>query len=206
VAQGAVGQYVFEFTGGRPCLDFSNTLSGGRAHPIERLTTYEDLVAWARQASVLSEGDARRLLRKAEQHPKHGAKALAEAIALREALYRIFSSAADDSGPLGADLETLNTALARALDHLRVARNGKGFTWEWDPGDALDRMLWPVVRSAADLLVSDDVRRVRRCGGENCDWLFLDTSRNHSRRWCSMRDCGNRAKARRYYARQKSAG
>jgi predicted RNA-binding Zn ribbon-like protein len=206
VAQGAAAQYVFQFTGGRLCLDFANTLSEGRAHPIERLTAYEDLIAWARQASVLNDGDARRLLRKAHQHPKHATKALAEAIALRESLYRIFSSAVDGSAPLGTDLETLNTALSRALDHLRVAPRAKGFTWEWDAGDALDRMLWPVVRSAADLLVSDDVRRVRRCGGENCDWLFLDTSRNHSRRWCSMRDCGNRAKARRFYARKKAGG
>jgi predicted RNA-binding Zn ribbon-like protein len=195
---------MFEFAGGRPCLDFANTFSGGRARPIERLTTYEDVITWAREAKVLCAGDGRRLLRKADQHPKHAVKALAEAIALREALYRIFSSAVDGSTPPGTDLETLNTVLSRALEHLRVAPSTQGFTWEWDAGDALDRMLWPVVRSAADLLVSDDVHRVRRCGGDNCDWLFLDTSRNHSRRWCSMRVCGNRAKARRYYARKQA--
>ncbi len=207
MAQAATGEYLFEFTGGRLCLDFANTLSGGRARPTERLTSYRELVAWGRQAGVLSDGDARHLARAAAQHPRDAARTLADAIALRETLYRIFAAGIEESPAAEADLGTLNAALSRALDHLRVTPRSRGFEWAWAAEeDALDRMLWPVVRSAADVLVSEEVGEVRRCGGDNCDWLFLDTSRNHSRRWCDMRGCGNRAKARRYYARRKAAG
>jgi predicted RNA-binding Zn ribbon-like protein len=87
---------------------------------------------------------------------------------------------------------------------VRVIRNESGFTWGWDKqSDALDRMLWPVARSAADLLTSDHLNRVHQCGGKDCTWLFVDTSRNHSRQWCDMGDCGNRAKARRFYQRTR---
>jgi predicted RNA-binding Zn ribbon-like protein len=86
-----------------------------------------------------------------------------------------------------------------------VPRAG-GFEWKWaGDEDALDRMVWPVARSAADVLVSDEGSRVRRCAGESCHWFFLDSGRNRSRRWCDMRDCGNRAKARRLNARKKAS-
>jgi predicted RNA-binding Zn ribbon-like protein len=55
-----------------------------------------------------------------------------------------------------------------------------------------------VARSAAELLQSEELGRVRRCDGEDCRWLFLDTSRSRNRRWCDMADCGNTAKVRRY--------
>ena len=196
---------VFEFTGGRLCLDFTNTLGDSRARPIERLKSYQDLVAWGEQAGVLTEGEARLLPRIAERHPWAASRTVKEAVALREAIYRIISSVIDGSPAAQSDFATLNGALSRALDRLQVTTGSRGFGWSWaDSGEALDRMLWPVVRSAADLLVSEDAKRVRRCSGQNCDWLFLDTSRNHSRRWCDMRGCGNREKARRHYARKKA--
>jgi predicted RNA-binding Zn ribbon-like protein len=198
--------YVFKFAGGRACLDFTNTLSRRHADPTERLLAYRDLAAWGRQADMLNDDEARRLTRIAAHHPQDAARTLSEAVALREALYRIFSAVIDGSASAEADVVILNGALSRALDHLRVVSRPRGFTWAWEAGDHLDRMLWPVLRSAADLLVSDDVHRVRRCAGETCAWLFLDASRNHSRRWCDMRHCGNRAKARRYYARKKASG
>ena len=199
-------EHIFEFKGGRLCLDFANTVGGRRAHPTEFLNRYADLVAWGRQAGVLSDGEARRLMRLAAQRPADAARTLADAIALREALYRVFSSAA--GGPaVAADLEILNSALRRAMSHLRIVPGAREFAWTWDAEEgALDRVLWSVVRSAADLLASDEVLRVARCAAQDCDWLFLDTSRNRSRRWCDMRDCGNRAKARRHYARKKASG
>lgn len=206
MSQAAEDAYVFKFTGGRLCLDFANTRSGRRADPTERLLTYRDLGAWGRQADVLNDEEGRRLTRIAAEHPREAARTLSEAVTLREALYGIFSSVIDGSTAGEADLAIFNAALSRALDHLRVVARPRGFTWTWAAGDRLDRMLWPVLRSAADLLVSDGVHKVRRCAAESCDWLFLDASRNHSRRWCDMRDCGNRAKARRYYARKKAGG
>jgi predicted RNA-binding Zn ribbon-like protein len=93
------------------------------------------------------------------------------------------------------------------LTHLRVTPAKTGFTWTWhnEPG-ALDVMLWPVVQSAGELLTSAQIVQVRECAGDTCSWLFLDTSKNHSRRWCDMKDCGNRAKAKRHYARSRATG
>lgn len=198
---------TFEFTGGRLCLDFTNTLDGSRARPTERLLSYRDLVAWGRQAGVLTDQEARHLGQAALRRPAAAARALADAVALRETIYRILSAGLGGRSPDKADLTALNAALTQALSRLRVSPRGGGYVWEWENlEDALDRVAWPVVRSAADVLVSGDASRVRRCAGTNCDWLFFDTSRNHSRRWCDMRGCGNRAKARRYYARKRARG
>jgi len=206
MARALAHEYVFDFTGGNLCLDFTNTLDGTRTSPTERLKTYPDLVAWGRQADILSDGEARQLAQLAAGHPRDAARVLTKAVAIRELLYRIFSSVIDGSPTRPEDLATLNAALSPTLDRLRIGARARGFGWAWAPaGDALDRMLWPVLRSAGDLLVSGELRGVRRCAGETCNWLFLDTSRNHSRRWCDMRSCGNRAKARRHYARKKAA-
>ena len=93
--------------------------------------------------------------------------------------------------------------LHEALSRLEICPSEDMFEWTWvlDAND-LDRVLWPIVRSAADLLTSGDLRKVRQCARESCDWLFVDASKNHSRRWCSMNMCGSRVKARRYYQRK----
>ena len=205
VADGKTGQRVFDFSGGELCLDFANTHGGSRVRPKERLTSYQDLLAWGSQAGILNDEDVRYLGRIAAEHPRKAEAALGDAVALREALFRIIAAVIARTPPAEGDLATLNAALPRALHHLRVAPRAAGCEWEWAGEEgALDRMLWPIARSAADLLVSSEVQRVRRCAGENCDWLFLDTTRNRSRRWCDMRTCGNRAKARRSYARKKA--
>lgn len=176
----------------------------------------------AQKAGILSESDAEKLLAKASAHPTLGAEALARIIALREAVYRIFSGVAHDTAPDPADLRLLNAELMEANLHLRlVAADGaKGvelvaeapprpghqqqFAWRWTGFDEeLTGLLWPVARGAALLLMSPQLARVRECAGDPCGWLFLDLSKNASRRWCDMADCGNRAKARRYRARQK---
>jgi predicted RNA-binding Zn ribbon-like protein len=198
----------FDLTGGRVCLDFTNTLVGSREHPKENLESYDDLVAWSRQSGVLTDGEARRLVREARQRPGDAAATLFQALTLRETIFRTFARVAEGRSPDADDIAALNAALAHALPHLRIETSGDAFSWTWhaEAGD-LDRMLWTVARSAADLLVSQDERgRVRRCAGTDCDWLFMDTSRNSSRRWCDMRSCGNRAKAHRYYERQKRTG
>jgi predicted RNA-binding Zn ribbon-like protein len=129
------------------------------------------------------------------------------AIALREAIYHIFSDTADGEEPNPHDVQTLNRELATAWDHLRLAPTGGGFAWEWvAEGNELDRVLWLVARSAAELLTSGPLDRVRECANDPCGWLFVDLSRNRSRRWCDMQDCGNKVKARRHYARTKLNG
>ena len=129
------------------------------------------------------------------------------AVELREAIYRIFATIAEDARPDVNDLELLNAALGPALSNARIVEGPDGFTWDW-AGDAamLDRMLWPVARSAAELLSSAQLDRARQCADEKCGWLFLDMSRNRSRRWCSMEYCGNRNKARTYYRKTARSG
>jgi predicted RNA-binding Zn ribbon-like protein len=198
--------------GGELCLDFANTIDyRGTDLARELLVSYSDLVLWSQHVELLNEGQVESLLAQAQQRPLQAKEVMQRAIALRETICRLFAAIAEGRSPDAGDLDALNRALSSALSRLRVVpsakgcRSGAGFAWEWAAGDArLEQMLWPIVRSAADLLTSDELPLVKQCAG--CDWLFVDRSRNHSRRWCDMRYCGNRAKARRYYARQSSAG
>jgi predicted RNA-binding Zn ribbon-like protein len=190
----------------RLCLDFANTVDWRTsAQPQELLTSYADLVAWGQRAGIVPEGRARRLLEESVRGPTQAAATLERAIVLREAIYRIFAAMAAERAPESADIATLNRALAETMSRLQLAWAADGFAWRWSGDeDALDQLLWPVARSAAELLTSDEVGRVGVCAGEGCGWLFFDTSKNRSRRWCSMQDCGNRAKARRHYRRHRA--
>lgn len=189
--------------GGRLCLDFVNTVDTHDTLIDDRLASYADLVWWALRIELLDEAAAAPLFAAADAEPARAAEVFAYAWKLREALYRLFAAARADTEADAADVAVLNDALARTLGHLRVVPGEEGFAWAWADGGDLERLLWPVVRDAAELLVSGELRRVGKCCGDNCDWLYLDTSRNRSRRWCDMQVCGNRAKVRRHYHRAK---
>ena len=197
--------------GGRPCLDFVNTVGSRMSQTgesFEWLTSYEGLLAWCRHAGVLSADAVATLLEQAESRPDDAAAVLARAQELREALFRIFVAVAGERNPAPADLAILNAVLAATLCRRQLVPTAEGFAWTWaDSPGALDCMLGPLAESAAAVLTSADVARVRQCGDDECAWMFVDTSRNHSRRWCDMEDCGNRAKARRHFhrVRQSSA-
>lgn len=194
----------FDLSGGALCLDFVNTMADRPCCLKEYLTGYGDLLTFSRQAGVLDEVTSRRLGRRAARRPAAAAAVLRRAVTLREGIYRIFAAIAGGGRPDPADLEALNRALARSLRHLRVTAAGSGYTWNWSgEPDALDRMLWPITRSAGDLLTSQESSQVRECGQTKCSWLFVDRSRTRKRRWCDMATCGNRAKARRHYQRKK---
>lgn len=191
--------------GGRLCLDFANTVSA-RIEPLcrEYLTTYGELVGWSQHAGILTDDEAEILLSGAVRRPDLASAVLERAIDLRETLYQVFEAIADQREPRKAALGALNAALHGALSRLEVHPSAGEYEWAWLRGeDELDWMLWPIVRSAADLLTSTDIGRVRQCAREGCDWLFVDSSKNQSRRWCSMDLCGSRVKARRYYRRRK---
>jgi len=185
-------------------LDFTNT-AGTHSNPADNhLNSYADLVSWSHYVGLLNEADARHLLDLAARNPGEAAAAHQKAIAVREAIYNILSDHAAGQTPDAANLDTFNAALAEALPHLAIVPAKRGFSWTWADGeDHLERMLWLVIWSAAELMMSGDLKDVRECAADDCDWLFLDTSRNHSRRWCSMETCGNRAKARRHYHRAR---
>jgi predicted RNA-binding Zn ribbon-like protein len=193
--------------GGRPCLDFVNTLDWrGTDHPLEFLRTYHDLVVWSRHVGTISDQQATRLSQKAQIEISGAAAVLQDAIALREAIYRIFSSSAAGLPVAEQDLMIFNRRLGAAMQSSQIIQQQQELilTANGDP-EKLDWILNPLVRSAADLLVSAERQRVKKCGDPACGWLFLDVSRNRSRRWCDMRDCGNRAKAGRFYKKKKGA-
>jgi predicted RNA-binding Zn ribbon-like protein len=200
-----ISDQVFDLSGNHLSLDFINTLDDrSTEHPQELLTSYEVLLAWSRQAHILTDDEAQQLAEEAKRQPREAERVLRRAIEVREALFGLFSSIAHGAEPDQVGLASFNAALATTLGHARIVSIADHFMWDWDDKrGTLDWMLWPIVRAAADLLTSDERSAVRVCESDTCNWVFLDTSKNRSRRWCNMRTCGNRAKARRHYERKK---
>jgi predicted RNA-binding Zn ribbon-like protein len=196
----------FEYTGGNLALDFANTVNNRvNERREELLTGYGRLVQWAEGANVLTAKTGDRLRRLASESPGQAQFALRHAIQLREAIHAIFSAVVERRGIPSTALAQLNTSVQHAAEHAYITHANRHFTWEWiQPDSRLDSMLWPVARAASELLTSDDLTYVRHCASGTCKWLFLDKTKNHRRRWCEMKTCGNRDKARRYYQRQKA--
>ena len=197
---------VWSFQSGHLALDFANTVDWHASdHPEELLNSYIDLVKWAGDFSVLSLEEARDLIAEADRHPEAASKALKHAVMLRDSVYNIFSAIAHGGQPEGADLSRLRETWGRAVGAAQLVPYGERFAWTWSGGrTALEQMLWPVARAAVDLLLLGRLSQVGQCADDRgCGMLFIDTSRNHSRQWCSMDTCGNRAKAQRYYQRKK---
>jgi predicted RNA-binding Zn ribbon-like protein len=198
---GEVDMSEFDDSGGALCLDFANTWGDRSNSAKDLLTGYGDLLRWALGSGVLSDADRKVLETTARSSDETATTVFEEAISIRETIYRIYAAVAGDASPAAADLEDLNEVL-ESVPQQRLCCGGACCEWRW-PGDGADlrRIVWPVVRSAADLLTSPDVARIRQCQAPDCSWLFLDRSRGGRRRWCDMSVCGNRAKARRYYER-----
>lgn len=197
---------MFQLVGGDLSLDFTNTV-GGKRGVIERehLKTYADFLSWSQQAGIVQEAQAKALANRAVEQPAEACSVLERAVGLREAIYRIFAAVVEERTPAEADLARLNSELAGALGRLGVRRKADGFAWRWGEEEPrLEHPLGPVARAAAELLTKPEaLAHVHRCEGDTCGWLFIDSSKNHSRRWCDMRDCGNRAKVRRHRLKHK---
>jgi predicted RNA-binding Zn ribbon-like protein len=194
--------------GDRLCLDFANSIEDPATdHAYDFLRTYPDLVAWGQHAGFLSVRQSEALRRAASQRPDDAAITLARALDLRAAIDRLFHTIARGEAPFAADLETVQQSYLDALKHADLTEEEDRFVWTWsDPPNALDAILWPVARSAIELLTQGELRRVKECPlPEGCSWLFYDQSKNASRRWCSMEGCGTLVKMRRYHARRRSA-
>jgi predicted RNA-binding Zn ribbon-like protein len=202
-----LSEYEFDLTGGNLSLNLANTVSR-RDDPERRkehLENYADVVAFALQSGILTPKQARELRSYAKQHEGEARQSFRKLIALREALFRAFSAIAQEKLAGPADLGLLSNCAVEALQHRSLERANGGYRWEWrSEGSPLDRILWAAAQSAADLLTSEQLKIVRYCAAPDCEWLFLDHSRNRSRRWCDMTSCGNREKARRHYQRAQS--
>ena len=194
-----------KLVGGALCLDFANTVDWRTTEPpTDWLHDYEDVIRWCRYAGVLAGGQAKRLHERAASNPDDACAAFDQAVALREAIYRVFAAQSAGRPILARDLGLLNHVLTDAMAHLKLALTEGNLVWAWHNVEGLlEWPSWLIARSTADLLASERRSRVRECAGPGCGWLFLDMSRNRSRRWCDMADCGNRAKARRNYARKR---
>jgi predicted RNA-binding Zn ribbon-like protein len=200
---------AFELNAGRLCLDFTNTVqTRPLSEKVDLINSYADLLSWAHQATILTPGEADGLAETARQQPRAAADALAQALSLREALYGIFSARAAGLPAPTPDLHTVNKAIGKAMTRAGLSPSASGgFEWGWPEAPiGVDRVGWWVARSAAELLTSADLAGVRECAGYDCGRLFVDGTKNRSRRWCAMASCGNRAKGRRHYERRRTAG
>jgi predicted RNA-binding Zn ribbon-like protein len=203
-------KHQFELDGGTVALDFVNTVSGMRGTaPKEWLLEFADLVYWAEQVRLLDRRAAARLYKEAEAHPAAAAGQLRQALALREAFHDLVHAAIDGKVPPAAALAAVNGWIAEALASRRLHPvSGGRFEPRFDDDGALLGFLRPVALDAAELLEKElGTGRVRLCGEAEvgrCSWLFLDETRNASRRFCSMAECGNRAKQRRFQERRRS--
>jgi predicted RNA-binding Zn ribbon-like protein len=195
----------FRFVGGDPALDLVNTVDWTPAGLVdELLTDHASLTRWAEGAGVASLRAAQRLRALGRAHPRQAAAALDLARQLRSALQRVFVEVAAGAPSAGA-LAAFDGFLSAVYPRLTLEpaspterRLGKAAAWAWrGDGDELDAFLWPVVRSAAELIASTEAAQIRVCGGTSCGWMYVDRSRNGLRRWCLMETCGTREKSRR---------
>jgi predicted RNA-binding Zn ribbon-like protein len=187
------------------CLDFANTVRWHASdRPEEKLHTYPDLVTWAREQGLVKANEARALVEMAHQHPREAAESLQRVLSLREAIYRVFTAQAHGQHPARTDLDQINAAASEYLAKSQVFATPDGFQWGWMADEpTLNQMLGPIALAAANLLTSKELLpRVGQCADDRgCGWLFLDRSKNRSRQWCDINDCGNRAKQKRHYER-----
>jgi predicted RNA-binding Zn ribbon-like protein len=191
--------------GGNVALDLLNTQNGAAGAPPEDdvLSDYRDLLAWASHVGLLTAAEERRLRRRARERPADADAVFRRALETRAYLHGLFDAVARDKPPAAADLERLQRDEADALSHGRLAPADGQYDWSWADDQGLDRPLWPVIHAALTLVTDGPLDRVKGCG--SCRFLFVDESKNRSRRWCSMDDCGAEDKMRKYVARRAAA-
>jgi predicted RNA-binding Zn ribbon-like protein len=204
----SAAELPFKYVGGDPAIDLVNTVDWtSRGPEQDRLASYDRLVEWAQGAAIVSPRAAAALRSRARTHPRAAALAYKAALRTRDVLWALFGALTRNEStnqPLG----DFNALLEKALLHLRVTpvrekrRTGSSLELGWDDrGESLESLLWPVLWSAASLVVSDESGQIRICGSLDCGWMYVDRSRNGLRRWCQMETCGTREKTRRRYQR-----
>ncbi|MCG8306531.1 MAG: CGNR zinc finger domain-containing protein [Cytophagales bacterium] len=189
--------------GGCICFDFTNTVHSRKEEMMEDyLHTYTDLLQWCRRTGSLPEERIERLQSTADEQPAKAEGVLKQAKKIREVLYGVFSALAARKQPQASMMEQYNKAMRQSLIHLRFyyEHEEKKLDWQQEVVQ-LEEPLWRILKSAFDIWVQEDLKRIKEC--ESCGWMFLDTSKNNRRRWCNMQSCGSIDKALRYYYRKK---
>jgi predicted RNA-binding Zn ribbon-like protein len=195
---------IFQLTGGHPALDLVNTLDWRfrEAGSEELLSSYDDLVDFAAQSQILTAKQAKQLKRAPHAFEAH--RTLEQARDLREALADLIYSGLDGRDSSSASMRTIEKFFQQARAQTRLVRDGSRLKWDWAGAESKAEFpLWALSRVASRLLLSENMEKVRACADPECRWLFLDTSKNHTRRWCDMKICGNRMKARRFKAQHQ---
>ncbi len=195
----------FAMDGNHLALDFTNTIDWRNTEKEhEWLDAYTDLVAWGMRVGLLDSEAAEALAQKAQREPSEAATVLLNARKLRELLFRIFNAVIGEHTPDLEDWQLFNRTLRTAMSSVGIDQREGRFVWSFaHDGQRLDFFLGSVFKAASDLLIDGDLSRLKRCSTPECQWLFLDSSKNNSRRWCDMQSCGNRAKAKRYYQKTR---
>jgi predicted RNA-binding Zn ribbon-like protein len=193
----------FQLVAGNAALDFVNTLDNRYAPggAIELLESYENVLRFASQAGLIRAEGADQLTRGLAA--SEAGRLLHEARELREAMAGVFYSVLEGRPALVMDMNLLGTAAGAALARRRLVWVDGGVEWAWCELEAATP-LWMLAEAATRLLNSEEMALLRACDSPTCRWLFVDTSKNHSRRWCDMKVCGNRIKARRFYRRERA--
>lgn len=191
--------------GGEFCLDFCNTVDDVERDQGDQLVEWSDFISWAVGAGVLDEHRAAGLREWGRREPDRASRELALAKQARSAIYQAFAAIASGEAPRRESLDQIKSHWERVLEHARLVESDDRFAWSWDGAGPDDPAiaLGPLLESAVALLTGERLGRVVQCDGPDCTWMFLDTSRGRRRRWCRMSTCGNRAKARRHYAKVK---
>jgi len=198
----------FQNIAGAASLDFINTLDN---RPIpernkELLHSYQDLADWACEAALITSRQRTSLLRLAEDRPAAAQTVFRNALDLRECLYRLVSAVSEGRLPSEADLDKFSGWVVAGLSCRQLRAHRADHRLEWTNADLqLESIAWAIAKSANDLLTTADSDLIRMCDAETCRWFFLDRSKNHTRRWCDMKVCGNRAKARKFYRQKRTA-
>ncbi len=196
---------VFELIAGHPALDLVNTLDWRfrDGNPEELLDTYTNLLRFCQQSNLLTSSQSRRILRMISEPV--AVRVLSAVKDLREAAAEIFYAALEGRDPAAASIKVVESRFKSGREHQRLLWVDSRLVWDWSQPAYLPELpLWLLSLSTADLMASDAMHKMRECGNLECRWLFLDTSKNHTRRWCDMKVCGNRMKARRFKAQHRS--
>jgi len=186
----------YSFIGGELCLDFINTLGGMRGKETkEYLQDYNDLVNWASKAKIILPEIKDELVEGSRYRASMVKEVYQRSLEFRECLYRVLESHLEEQYPNAEDMEIINSEQTEANKHLKLVFDRGGYSWRFDERTTReDFVLWLIVHSACRLLTSDLLGYLKICGSSTCGWMFLDQSKNKSRRWCEMKTCGNRTK------------
>ena len=188
----------YAFIGNNLSLDFVNTVGYiSSENPIENLNSFSDLIEWSKQGKLISDDEAIVIFTKAKENILESERVFRRVLRLRKSVYDIFRSVISGEEISDKDLTVFNRELSLAMSKAEIFFHEGELIWDWK-NDGIERILFLITRIAAQLLTSSDLEKLKCCSGENCGWLFYDTSKNKRRQWCDMRDCGNLAKAKRF--------